>query len=492
MRRDSSSEPIPSGESLAKGRIERRAIETEGETTPGDSVAPISQRSRVALPVTGRFTQGSTLRHVLVMSLTSGIGLIAIFFVDFLSLMYVAWLGSIEKTAAVNFASIVLFFLISTNIAMMIAISAVTSKALGGGQRGEARRLAGSGVALGAAAGLVLAVIMLPFLDLILSGLGAKGETAVIARGYLTIVLPTNPLLAAGMGYSAVLRAAADARRAMWVTLSGGIATAILDPILIFGFGLDVTGAAISVLLSRLIFVAVGYRGAVVKHDLVARPSLAALATDLGPLARIALPAMLTNLATPAANAVLARVMASFGVGAVAASGVIDRVVPLAFGGVFALSGAIGPVLGQNWGARLFPRMHRVLDDALLCTLAYVTAMWLVLAFARELVVWAFQLSGEAADITRFFCLVSGPGWAGIGLLFCANSAFNNLGFPLRATAMNWGRATFGTLPFALLGAFYAGPRGVIAATLAAGAIVGIGAMFMAHAAVSELARRGS
>ena len=145
MRRDSSSEPIPSGESLAKGRIERRAIEAEGKTTPGDSAAPISQRSRVALPMTGRFTQGSTLRHVLVMSLTSGIGLIAIFFVDFLSLMYVAWLGSIEKTAAVNFASIVLFFLISTNIAMMIAISAVTSKALGGGQRGEARRLAGSG-----------------------------------------------------------------------------------------------------------------------------------------------------------------------------------------------------------------------------------------------------------------------------------------------------------------------------------------------------------
>ena len=492
MRRDSSSEPIPSGESLAKGRIERRAIETEGETTPGDSVAPISQRSRVALPVTGRFTQGSTLRHVLVMSLTSGIGLIAIFFVDFLSLMYVAWLGSIEKTAAVNFASIVLFFLISTNIAMMIAISAVTSKALGGGQRGEARRLAGSGVALGAAAGLVLAVITLPFLDLDSFGAGRQRRDGGDRARLFDDRSAYQPFARRRHGIFG--RAARGGRRPPRDVgdAVGGIATAILDPILIFGFGLDVTGAAISVLLSRLIFVAVGYRGAVVKHDLVARPSLAALATDLGPLARIALPAMLTNLATPAANAVLARVMASFGVGAVAASGVIDRVVPLAFGGVFALSGAIGPVLGQNWGARLFPRMHRVLDDALLCTLAYVTAMWLVLAFARELVVWAFQLSGEAADITRFFCLVSGPGWAGIGLLFCANSAFNNLGFPLRATAMNWGRATFGTLPFALLGAFYAGPRGVIAATLAAGAIVGIGAMFMAHAAVSELARRGS
>jgi putative MATE family efflux protein len=493
MRRVSPSEPVPAGESLAKGRMETNATEAEGKAVAGGSAAPIlkgpSDRKPRSEP--GRFTQGSTMRHVLVMSLTSGVGLIAIFLVDFLSLMYVGWLGSIEKTAGVNFASIVLFFLISTNIAMMIAISALTSRALGGGDRGEARRLAGSGVALGAATGLVLVLLALPFLDDILSGLGARGDTAVIARRYLSIVLPTNPLLAAGMAYSAVLRAAGDARRAMWVTLSGGISTAILDPILIFGLRLDVTGAAISVLLSRLIFIAVGYRGAVIKHDLVARPSLGAITGDLVPFARIFLPAVLTNIATPAASAVLARVLASYGVAAVAASGVIDRVVPLAFGGVFALSGAIGPVLGQNWGARLFPRMHRVLDDALICTLVYVTTMWLLLALARDIVVWAFQLTGEAADIVRFFCLVSGPGWACIGLLFCANSAFNNLGFPLRATAVNWARATLGTLPFALIGASYAGPKGVVAATLAAGAIFGIGAMIMAHAAVTGLARRG-
>ncbi|MBV9741080.1 MAG: MATE family efflux transporter, partial [Hyphomicrobiales bacterium] len=430
---------------------------TLGRMGAPKSMAPSEPRPRSE---PGRFTQGSTMRHVLVMSLTSGVGLIAIFLVDFLSLMYVGWLGAIEKTAGVNFASIVLFFLISTNIAMMIAISALTSRALGAGDRSAARRLAGSGVALGAATGLVLVLLALPFLDIILSSLGATGETAAIARRYLAIVLPTNPLLAAGMAYSAVLRAAGDARRAMWVTLSGGISTAILDPILIFGLRLDVTGAALSVLLSRLVFIAVGYRGAVLKHDLVARPSFASIMGDLVPFARIFLPAVLTNLATPAANAVLARVMASYGVAAVAASGVIDRVVPLAFGGVFALSGAIGPVLGQNWGARLFPRMHRVLDDALVCTLAYVTAMWLLLVFARNLVVFAFQLTGEAAEIVRFFCLVSGPGWACIGLLFCANSAFNNLGFPLRATAVNWGRATFGTLPFALVGAAYAGPKG--------------------------------
>jgi len=439
----------------------------------------------------GRFTQGPTMRHVLAMSLTSGIGLIALFLVDFLSLMYVSWLGSTEKTAAVSFASVVLFFLISTNIALMIAISAVASKALGAGQRAEARRVAGSGVAVAAVSGAVTAILALLFLDPTLATLGARGETASLARLYLAIALPTNPLLAVGMAYSAVLRAAADARRAMWVTLSGGIATAILDPILIFGLRLDLVGAALSMLLSRIVYVAIGYSGAVVRHDLVARPSLAALGRDLLPLAGVALPAALTNLATPFANALIARIVAAYGVSAIAAFGVLDRVVPLAFGGLFALAGAIGPVLGQNWGARLYPRMQRVLNDAAICTLVYVGAMWLLLVLGREIVVAAFHLTGEAAAIVRFYCLVSGPGWMCLGLLFCANSAFNNLGFPLRATAFNWGRATLGTLPFALIGAAYGGPQGVIAATLAASSIFGIGAMLAARASVTLLARRG-
>lgn len=441
--------------------------------------------------VPGRFTQGSTMRHVLVMSLTGGVGLIAIFLVDFLSLMYVSWLGSTEKTAAVSFASIVLFFLISINIALMIAISATVSRALGAGRREEARRLAGSGVAIAAAASIVTALLALAFVDPILAMLGAKGETASLARLYLWIVLPTNPVFAIGMAFSATLRAAADAKRAMWVTLSGGIATAVFDPILIFALKLDIAGAALSFLLSRIIYIAVGYRAAVRHHNLVAFPSLSTLAANVAPVIGIAAPAALTNLATPISNGIIASMMSRYGVGAVAAFGVLDRIVPLAFGGLFALAAAIGPVLGQNWGARLFPRMRQVLNNAALCTLVYVAAMWLLLLVGRDAVVTIFNLSGEAADLVRFYCLVSGPGWMCLGLLFCANSAFNNLGFPLLATLFNWGRATLGTIPVAMLGAALAGPRGVIAATLAASSIFGIGAMLAAHASIKRLAKRG-
>jgi putative MATE family efflux protein len=430
------------------------------------------------------------MRHVLVMSLSGGVGLIAIFLVDFLSLMYVSWLGSTEKTAAVSFSGLVMFVLISVNIALMIAISATVSKAIGAGRRDDARRLAGSGVVIAAISSIATAVLVLAFLDTILALMGAKGETASLARLYLLISLPTNPILAVGMAYSAVLRAVADAKRAMWVTLSGGIATAIFDPILIFGLKLDIKGAALSFLLSRIIYVAIGHHAAVRRHDMVSRPNLSQLQADVRPIASIALPATLTNLSTPIANLFIAAMMSRYGVSAVAAFGVLDRMVPLAFGGLFALAAAIGPVLGQNWGARLVPRVRRVLNDAAICTLVYVGAMWLLMVLGRNAVVEIFHLSGEAADIVRFYCLVSGPGWMCLGLLFCANSAFNNLGFPLLATLFNWGRATLGTLPVAMLGAALAGPQGVIAATLLGSSIFGLGAIVTAHACVNRLEKR--
>ncbi len=48
-----------------------------------------------------RFVTGSTLRHVVVMGATGSVGLMAIFVVDLLSLLYIARLGDPVLTAAV-------------------------------------------------------------------------------------------------------------------------------------------------------------------------------------------------------------------------------------------------------------------------------------------------------------------------------------------------------------------------------------------------------
>ena len=57
------------------------------------------------------------------------------------------------------------------------------------------------------------------------------------------------------------------------------------------------------------------------------------------------------------------------------------------------------------------------------------------------------------------------------GALYVANSAFNNLGFPLLATAFNWGKATLGTIPFAMAGARSAARRRAAGAGRRRGAV---------------------
>lgn len=436
------------------------------------------------------FVTGSTFRHVVVMGATGSAGLMAIFVVDLLSLLYIARLGDPVLTAAVGFATIVQIFAVSINIGMMIAVGALVSRALGRGDVGEARRLAASSLVLAVAASAVVTVLMLPLLTPFLTLIGAGPETVPAARTFLWIALPSTLTMALGMGFSGVLRAVGDARRAMNVTLAGAAVTALLDPLLIFGLHLGVEGAAITIVIARLAFAWVGYSGAVRVHRMVARPSLAAVVADAGPILRVALPTVLTNLAPPVASAYLAHVMAGFGTATVAGNAVVDRMVPVAFGGLFALSGAVGPILGQNWGAGRFDRMRATLRDAALVTGLYVAVIWLALLLGRGPLTALFGLSGAGADLLAFFCLAGGAIWFFNGLLFLGNASFNNLGFPLAASALNWGRATIGTMPTAWLGAHLAGPEGAMAGMGIGSALFGVVGLVLAFRVVGVLERR--
>lgn len=438
-----------------------------------------------------RFVTGSILRHVVVMSGTSSIGLMAIFVVDLLSLLYVSKLGDPRLTAAVGFATIVQFFGISIGIGLMIAAGALVSRAIGAGDRAGARRLAASASVHGLIVAAAFVAVMLPILTTLLGWIGADAETLPIAERFLWITLPSNLLMGLGMMYSGLLRAVGAARHAMYVTLGGAIVTAGLDPILIFGLGLGVDGAAITTCVARLCFALIGWWG-MRRHDLLARPRLSAVIADAPSLFRIAVPAVLTNLAPSVASAFIAHAVSQFGAVAVAANVVIDRLTPVAFGGLFALSGAIGPILGQNWGAGRFDRMRGVLRDATLVTAIYVIVVWLALVLGREPLIRLFELEGLAAELFGFFCLVSGGVWFFTGLLFLANASFNNLGFPFLSTGLNWGRATLGTMPPALIGAALYGPKGVIAGVGVGSILFGVVGIALAFRTVGTLEVRAA
>ena len=62
-----------------------------------------------------------------------------------------------------------------------------------------------------------------------------------------------------------------------------------------------------------------------------------------------------------------------------------------------------------------------------------------------------------------FFCTVVAGSFVFTGAVYVANAAFNNLGFALYSTALNWGRSTLGVMPFIWVGAHYGEAKGVLA-----------------------------
>jgi putative MATE family efflux protein len=435
------------------------------------------------------FTRGSTMRHVAVMTATGSIGLVSVFAVDFLSLFWVSRLGSQEFKAAVGYASQLQFVALSVSIGLTIAISATVSRALGAGDRQRARRLAASGLAITGVVATVLSIAMFllrdPALDLLLH---ARGEPAAVASRFLAIAVPANIAFSLGMALSGVLRAVGDARRAMYVTLAGALATVFTDPLLIFTCGLGVYGAAWATVLSRLVMLGVGLHGAIKVHDLVGRPRAPAIRRDLAPIMGIGAPAILANLAMPVAALYVTRVWSDFGVAAVAGGAVVDRVIPLAFGVVFALTGSVGPILGQNFGARLMDRVRRTMTDALTLSVGYALVAWAVLAFAGPAIAAMFDVDGDGAAFIVFFCRYGVAAWLFVTCLFVANTVFNNLGYPLLAMLFNWGRATIGTVPFVVIGARWGGVEGAIVGIGVGAAVFGLAATALAFAIVARLA----
>lgn len=402
------------------------------------------------------------MRHVITMTATSSIGLIAVFFVDALNLFYISLLGEAELAAAIGYAGTLSFFFMSVSIGLTIATGALVSRSLGKGDREEAGLTGGAALLIAFLTLGAMAALTYPFLTQLLSALGARGQTLALAEHFLVIVLPSIPLLAIGMGASGILRGVGDAKRAMYITLIGATVTMVVDPILIFVLDLGITGAAITTVISRFVILAVGLYGAVKVHNLVHLPHGKAIARVAIPFFVIAIPAVATQLATPIGNAYITAKIAEFGDQAVAAWAIIGRVIPVAFGAIFALSGAVGPILGQNYGAGLHDRIRQTMRDALLFTLLYVVVVWALLAFFATEIADIFGVEGEAKEIVIFFCTIVAGSFLFNGSLFVANAAFNNLGYATYSTVFNWGRATLGTIPFVYIGAQYYGSMGVL------------------------------
>jgi putative MATE family efflux protein len=433
-----------------------------------------------------KFITGSILRHILVMTGAGAVGLMAIFAGDLANIYFLSRTGDEAVVAAVGYASSILFLSTSIGIGLSIAATSLVAPALGAGFRVRARRLSAHAHVLTFVVSAVLSLILWLLIPSLLTWLGATGRSHVLASTYLAILLPTLPMLALGMTSAAVLRSVGDARRAMNITLAGAVVNTVLDLLLIVYFEWGILGAAIASAIARIAIMVIGLYGVMSVHRLMGRPKRATLNRDVAAFAAIAIPAVLTNIATPAGNAYVTAALAPFGDGAVAGWAIIGRIIPVAFGAIYALSGTVGPILGQNFGAGKTDRMRSVLTQSLAVMAVFTGVAWIALAFFADGLADMFRATGDARDLIVYFCRWLSPLFVFLGALFIANAAFNTLGKAHYSTLLNWARATIGTVPFVLAGAAQAGAKGALAGNMIGGVLFGLAAVVLAYRLISQ------
>jgi putative MATE family efflux protein len=427
-----------------------------------------------------RFVTGNLFRHVAVMSLTSSVGLMAIFVVDLINMLYVSWLGDPVLTAAIGYSGAVLFFTTAFGIGLAIGVTVQVSQAVGARDLDRARQKATDGLVIGAVAGAVFAAAVFALLPWIVGLLGATGRTAEETLYFLRLLIPTQPLLMLGMIGASVLRAHGEARRAMMVTVWGAVVLAALDPVLILWADLELTGAAIAAGASRAAIAFMAVWPVWRHHGGFAPVSASGLLAAARPLFAISGPAILTQLATPVGQALVTRMVAGYGEAAVAGMAIAGRLTPVAFGMIFALSGAIGPIVGQNLGARKPERVRRAFRDSILFCALVIAAMSAILFAARAPIADAFRAEGVTRDLVYLFCGPLSLMFFFNGLIFVANALCNNLGAAFQSTMVNWSRHTLGTVPFASVLAMWWGPQGVLAGQALGGIVFGLLATWLA------------
>ncbi|WP_298857905.1 MATE family efflux transporter [uncultured Sulfitobacter sp.] len=300
----------------------------------------------------GRFLTGSTLGHVVRMTATGAVGITFVFIVDAANLLWVSQLGDKQLVAAIGFAYAVQFFSVSVAVGLMIAATAVVSRSIGSGDRASARRQAGAAVVIAVATLAAVSFLIVGFRHEVLGFAGAQGETLRLAARYLAITIPSLLPMSAALVMSGTLRADGYGAKAMFITLFAGTVLLVIDPFLIFYMGWGLDGAAIGLVLFRFALLALAVRFAIYELHLVDRPRFSTLRNIGAPFVAVAIPAIATQMSTPVGNYLLTRVMAPFGDDAVAAWAVVGRLTVVVFGGVFALSGAIGGIFRSEFWCR--------------------------------------------------------------------------------------------------------------------------------------------
>ena len=242
------------------------------------------------------------------------------------------------------------------------------SRELGKQNFEEASNMAATGFFSALAAGTAICVLGQLFLEPLAMLLGSTATILPYTKAYLRVILFGAPWMTSSLVLNNQLRYQGSAAYAMVGIASGAVLNIGLDPLLIFTFGLGVAGAAWASIISQFVSFCLLLAGCAKGGNLHIHISRVQLKLPYYvQIVRGGLPSLARQGLASVATICLNRAAGPYGDAAIAAMGVVQRI--MMFGGSTMIGFGQGfqPVCGFNYGAKLY---HRVKQGFWFCVKA--------------------------------------------------------------------------------------------------------------------------
>ena len=426
-------------------------------------------------------TQGPVFGHLMRMVIPMSFGIVAMMLVGIVDAYWVGRLGTVQQ-AAVQFVFPVSMAVMSIAIGLGAGAVSVVARAAGRGDGERTKRVATDAVILALLITAITSAIGIALIGPLFRLMGASEAMMPFVREYMVIWFAGIIFMVGPMIASNILRALGDAILPSLIMIIAAVLNMILDPILIFGLGpipaMEVQGAALATLISNLVVFVVAMGIMIFREKIIdlTWPGFAEMTWNWGEIARIGAPAAGSNMINPIAMTFVFAAAARFGEPVVAGFGVAGRLEALALIPLFALSGSIGPITGQNGGAGHVGRVRETFRAAFLFCAGWGVAMAVVLAVLAWPLSWLFLPSEAARQMARLTWWIAPVTMGGYGIAMAAAAGFNGLGRPLLGVAINLMRGFVLLVPLVWLGAGLFGPVGMVSGyaltNLVAGAVI--------------------
>lgn len=300
------------------------------------------------------FSRMPVSRAVMKNAIPAMIAMLMVLIYNLADTFFIGQTHNAYQVAAVSLATPVFLIFMAVGTIFGIGGTSVISRAMGEGKTEYAKKVCSFCMWACVAVGVTMSAFFLLFMDPLLSLIGASKDTWEYAGDYLRIVSCSGVFVLISNCYSNILRAEGQATKAMAGQVMGNLLNVVLDPVMILGFGWNISGAAIATVIGNV--AAAGYY---MIYFLRGKSALSIRIKDFsvkdkiaGSVLAIGIPASLASILMSISQIIMNGLMAGYGDMALAGIGVAMKITMITGMIAMGIGQGIQPLLGYCVGAK--------------------------------------------------------------------------------------------------------------------------------------------